>query len=142
MSRIVSPFFCAFLSVCSHRFSPTAFGMAVLFLCGCMPSDMVVWGLVSRAVFWGTVGRLWLNTKAPLPPRSLISHLWLFNPFLSLMDGLVNMTHKVIQTPILAYLAVSQCGFIGSSTGNIGFFFFERERETVCPGFCLCIVVL
>lgn len=121
-------FFGAFLPVHSYCFSPTACGTALLFLCVCVLSGMVAWGLMSRATFWGTLGRLWLNTNAPLPPRSLVSHLWLFKPFLCLMDGLVSMTHKVIQTPILTYLAVSQCGFIDSSPGKTRFFLRGREK--------------
>lgn len=91
----------------------------------------VAWVLVSRAIFCGTLGKLWLNTDAPLPLRSLVSHLWLFSPFLSLMGGLVSMTHKVIQTLILTDLAVFQCGFIGSSPGNAFFFFWEGEMRQV-----------
>lgn len=69
-------------------------------------------------------------------------HLWLFNPFPSLTDGLVCMTHKVIPTPVLTYLAVIQRGFTGSSPGNTVFFFFWAEQETVFPAFCLWRIFL
>lgn len=126
-------FLCAFLPVQNYCFSPTACGMVLLFLCICVPSSMVAWGLVSRAAFWGTLGMLWLNTNTPLLSRSLVSPLWLFNPFISLMDGLVSMSHKVIQAPSLMYFAVFRCGFIGSSPGNT-VYFWEGERNHV-PSF-------
>lgn len=62
-------------------------------------------------------------------------HLWLFNPFPSLTERVVCMTHKVIPTPVLTYLAVIQRGFTGSSPGNtVVFFFLSRARNCV-PSF-------